>query len=100
MTAGGGIKIADAASAEGASAPADGLMVADEEMARRLQAQMDAQAYGASGGGNRCGPLPPCALCHASTLACCRGACTSLPALVPAWNDPCVSRLCSFCKHD
>jgi hypothetical protein len=54
MTAGGGIKIADgAAAADGASAPTDDLMTADEEMARRLQAQMDAQAYGAASGGNR-----------------------------------------------
>ena len=55
MTAGGGIKIADGgAAAGGAAAPGDDLMTADEEMARRLQAQMDAQAY-TSGGGNRWG---------------------------------------------
>jgi hypothetical protein len=68
MTANGGIKIAENGDAD-ADAPADDMMAADMEMARRLQAQMDAQAY-ASGGGNRCAPrmrLPaarrPCASC-------------------------------------
>lgn len=52
MSADGGIKIADGAPADGCeNAPADALMEADEEMARRLQAQMDAQAYAAA---NRC----------------------------------------------
>ncbi|KAI8469978.1 MAG: hypothetical protein J3K34DRAFT_268835 [Monoraphidium minutum] len=51
MTAGGGIKISDGNDAAAPAAPANDAMAADEEMARRLQAQMDAQAY--SGGGNR-----------------------------------------------
>jgi len=53
MQAGGGIKIADGGDSSNPAAPTDDLMTADEEMARRLQAQMDAQAYGAGGGGNR-----------------------------------------------
>jgi hypothetical protein len=52
MRADGGIKIAENGG-EAAAKPADDAIAADEEMARRLQAQMDAQAY-ASSGGNRC----------------------------------------------
>lgn len=51
MAAGGGIKIADGG-ADGAGADgADDALAADEEMARRLQAQMDAQAYAAANRG-------------------------------------------------
>jgi hypothetical protein len=48
MQANGGIKIADSNTTEPA-APVDDLTTADEEMARRLQAQMDAQAYASAG---------------------------------------------------
>lgn len=54
MSAGGGIKIAeDGAAAPSDDVPSDNLAAADEEMARRLQAQWDAQAYGGAGS-NRC----------------------------------------------